>query len=163
MMDLPNRRRIDQINDMWRDDAPYSTDPLKLPEEGSRTLSDIQKYHDIKTKEQRRLRELSIQTEAFRFKLMRFFRDGPAGSTDEMWIIFKERAWELPPGGKPSIKTDVKFWVDSNPGMTELILALSEQNDIIELIDGIIKALHARAVLLSSTMKQVRFNLGSDY
>lgn len=163
MTALPNRRRIDQINDLWKTDAPFSTDPLKLPEEGSRTLSDLQKYRDLKTIEQRKLRELNVKVEAFRFRVMRFYRDGVDKPTDEMFILAKERGWELPPGGKPSVKTDVKFWVDSNPDMVEMILALAEQNDVIELLDGIIKDLHDRAILLSSTMKQVRFNSGSDF
>lgn len=156
----PNRPKIDQIRDMWKEDAPFSTDPLKLPEEASRTLSDLAKYRDLKFIEQRKLAKMQIGAEAFRFRLMRFYRDGVAKADDPMLIQSKERKWEVPPGGKPP-KTDVKFWVDSNHDMVELILNLSEQNDIIEFIDGIIKDLGNRSFSINETMKQVRYNNGS--
>lgn len=160
---LPNRRRIDQINDMWKVDAPFSTDPLKLPEESSRCYSDQQKYSDIKTKEIRKLREMASAIEKFRFKLMRFYRDGVPDPNDEMMISAKERGWEIPPQGKPSVKTDVKFWVDTNPDMIEMTLELGEQNDIIELLDNILQAHKNKTYAINETMKQVRSNNGSTF
>lgn len=148
---------------MWKEDAPFSTDPVKLPNEASKCSGDIQKYCDIKTVEQRKLREMSIYADNFRFKLMRFYRDGVATLDKETAATAKEREWEIPPGGKPSVKTDVKSWVDSNPDMINIILDLGEQNDILELVEAAIKALHAKAILISSTMKQVQHNNGSGY
>jgi hypothetical protein len=162
-MTTSNRRRIDQINDMWKADAPFSTDPLKLPEESSRTLSDLAKYRDLKTNELRRLRKMSADMEKFRFKLVRFYRDGTAKPTDQILIDAKERGWELPPGGAPTVKTDVKQWVDTNPDMVIMTLDLAEQNDIIELIDGILQDLKNRSYAINETMKQVRYNSGSNF
>jgi len=148
---------------MWRQDAPYSTDPVKLPEEASRTYSDLAKYRDLKTIEVRRLREMQADANKFHFRLTKFYRDGVGDMNHPMLVEAKERGWEIPPGGAPTVKTDVKHWVDTNPDMVIITLAIAEQNDIVELIDGIISDLKSRPWSIGQTMKQVRHNNGSDF
>jgi hypothetical protein len=150
---LPNRRRIDQINDLWKADCKFPIDLDGLIKAASDHLSIHQKYLDIKTVEQRQLARKKLQAEKFRFKLLRFYRDGT--DDPETLQTAKERGWEIPPEGKPHMKTDVKLWVDTNDDMIELVLDLSEQNDIVEQINEILSAINNRSYAINKVIDAV--------
>src|SRR4051812_2640494 len=128
MNGLSNRRRGDQICDMWKEDAPFATDIEGLIQAQSHHYTLHQKYSQIKINEQRRLAKMKGEVESFHFKLMRFYRDG-AIDVDTLKVA-REKGWEIPPEGKPYLKTDVKLWVDTNHTMAEMVVELSEQNDV---------------------------------
>lgn len=151
--DRLNRRRIDTINDMWKDDAKFPIDLDGLIAANSSHYSLHQKYLDIKTVEQRKLSRLKSEVEKFRFKLMRFYRDG---TTDhETLKIAQANGWEIPPEGRPHIKSDIKYWVDTNDQMIEMMLLLSEQNDIVEQVDSILAAINNRSFSINKTIDAV--------
>lgn len=153
---LDNRRRIDQINDMWSEDCKF--DITKLAEEASNHYSLHAKYSDLLTVEKRQLRKMQAETEKFRFRLMRFYRDGPTIKEDLEEAI--NRGWTIPPGGKAHVKTDLKYWVDTNNEMIDMMLTLSDQNDIVEAIDNILKAINSRSYSINSAIDMVIHNNG---
>lgn len=153
-MQPTNLRRIDQINEMWKADAKYKSDPLSIAEEGSHNISLHAKYQGFKSEETRKLAELKLGVEILRFKLLRFYRDGSL--TPQEMQYAEQAGWEKPPGGKPVLKTDVKFWVESNSELIGLMLQLSDQNDIVELLDDIIKMIHSRGYNVNATIEIVK-------
>lgn len=153
---LSNRRKIDRINDMWSEDCKF--DITKLAEETNRHQTLHAKYSDLLTVEKRELRRMQMLTEKFRFELMRFYRDGT--SDREMLKYAQEHGWAVPPEGKPHVKTDLKFWVDTNNEMIEMMLDLADQNDVVETIDGILKALNNRSYSINAAIKMVIHNNG---
>lgn len=159
MTERPNRRRLDQINDLWEEDAPFSTDPDKIPQEQSSNYSKIAKYQRLWGEEQRRLRKLMHASESLRFRLTRLFRDGPLTQEDHDTI--KQMGWDTPPEGR-AMKGDLKLWVDTNPTMVETMVELGEQNDVVETLVDIIATLQQRNISLAVAAKQGRFAMGSD-
>jgi hypothetical protein len=142
---------------MWKSDAPYKVDPIELIAEGSNNYSLIAKYADIRVIEKRKLHKLSITVEAFRFKLTRFYRDGAL--TQQELDVAKSNGWEIPPEGKAQ-KPDIKGWVESNPTMIQMYLELSEQNDIIEFLELVLKSLHSRGYNITTSSQLVIKNNG---
>lgn len=144
-----NRPRLDQINDMWAEDSPMDVSDLLKEEDKQVRLH--AKYQAILTEERRKLRRMQVDAERFRFNLMRFYRDG---ATDKDQLEYaKQRGWEIPPSGKPHVKTDLKFWVDTNPEMTEIMFELAEQQDLVETLEGIMEGIKARGFNVNAAVK----------
>lgn len=134
---------------MWAEDSPM--DVADLLNEEAKQVKLHAKYQAILTEERRKLRRLQVEAEKFRFTLMRFYRDG---ATDKSQLEYaKERGWEIPPSGKPHVKTDLKFWVDTNPEMTEIMLELAEQQDLVETLEGIMESIKGRGYNVNSAVK----------
>ena len=155
-MEASNRRKIDRINDMWAKDCQIHLD--QLAEETNRHQTLHAKYSDLLTVEKRNLREMQMVVEKFRFQLLRFYRDGT--SDPEVLKAAKERGWEIPPEGRPHVKTDLKYWVDTNPDMIEMMMELAEQNDVVELLKEIMTAMKGRGYNIGSAIKMTIHNQG---
>lgn len=156
MTELSNRRKIDRINDMWHVDAKY--DICNLAEESNLNYSIHAKYSDLLTVERRELRKMQHVVEKFRFELMRFYRDGTHDK--DMLKYAQDHGWAIPPEGKPHVRTDLKYWVDTNNEMIEMMLDLAEQNDVVETLERILKAIDNRSYSINAAIKMVVNNNG---
>lgn len=125
---------------MWAEDAPI--DVSDLLREQAKQFIIHGKYQGILTAERRKLRQMQVDAEKFRFALLRFYRDGAADR--EQLEYAKQRGWEIPASGKPHVKTDLKHWVDTNSEMVEIMLDLAEQQDLVETLEGIMEAIKGR-------------------
>jgi hypothetical protein len=144
-----NRRRLDEINDMWAEDGPI--DVADLLNEEARQFRIHGKYQSILTTERRKLRKMQTDAETFRFSLLRFYRDG---ATDRDQLEYaQQRGWAIPASGKPHVKTDLKHWVDTNNEMVEIMLELAEQQDLVETLEGIMEAIKGRGFSVNAAVK----------
>jgi len=143
---------------MWRDDCRIHLN--RLAEETDRHQSLHAKYSDLITVEKRELRRMMTVVEKFRFELTRFYRDGT--SDPEVLVAARERGWIIPPEGKPHIKTDLRYWVDTNTEMVELQMELADQNDVVDLIKEILTAIKGRGYNIGQAIKMTIHNQGGN-
>jgi Recombination, repair and ssDNA binding protein UvsY len=154
-MNIPNRRRVEQINDMWGEDSRIHFESLL--EETDRHYVLHKKYNGLLIEETRRLRDISNFANKLRFRLIRFYTVGP--TTKEEKEHAEQEGWPLPPEGRPD-KTHVKYWVDTNDDMIKVTNELAEQNDIVESLHRIMKAIDGRSYSIGHAIKMKVHNDG---
>lgn len=141
---------IDEILDMWREDS--KVDRLELGEGALRTQELHAKYIDIFFRE--RVRMLDLKKKYSKLRLLRY----------EYWMgilpleDLKEYGW--PPQNIKIAKQDIDMYLESDEVLSELKLKIDFKQEIINVLDQILKTISQRGYQINAAINWTKFTAG---
>jgi hypothetical protein len=145
---------IDEIHDMWGQDAQISVGNLTM-EAGNIPLLH-HKYLKIYSHENLLLEKLNVDYAQLKKDKYEFFTQGPSKET-------KKFDWELPAKGKlDKRKNETEYYMTTDKDLVELGLKVIYQKEKIEVLKSILTQIGQRSFQINSMVKyQIFLNGGA--
>lgn len=145
---------VEQLHDMWSEDSVIDkTEPglelLKIPKLQSKYLK-IMSYHNLRSK------KYSSDYNKLRRTMYEYY-DGDLNNPEDL----KEH--NLEPWLKKGIKSNIQFYLDSDPRLNELLLKKAVQDEIVDACKSIIKELNSRTYQIRSFIDWEKFTSGAQF
>tara|TARA_Y100000114_G_scaffold99490_2_gene92658 strand:- start:8857 stop:9297 length:441 start_codon:yes stop_codon:yes gene_type:complete len=143
---------IENIMDLWSEDVKMDnvdldTESLKIPNLHAKWLN-------ILTKERQKLRRLTIKKQQLSKTLAEYYR-GELNNPEDLAIIKRE------PYLKTVLKAEINTYVDTDSDMIELNLRVSYQQEIVDVVEEIMKAINGRQWNIRNAIEWRKFSNGA--
>ena len=143
---------IENIMEMWSEDVKMDnvdldTESLKIPNLHAKWLN-------ILTKERQKLRRLTIKKQQLS-KLLSEYYSGDLNNPDGLSQINRE-AWQ-----KKVLKSEIHTYVDSDTDMIEVNLRVSYQQETVDVVEEIMKAINGRQWNIRNAIEWRKFSNGA--
>lgn len=143
---------IDDIMNMWSDDVimdstELDTESLKIPNLHAKWLN-------ILTKERQKLRRLNLKKQQLSKTLSEYYR-GDLNNPDDLKQINRE------PYLKTVLKSDINIHVETDQDMIELNLRTSYQQETVDVVEEIVKAVNGRQWTIRNAIEHRKFTQGA--
>jgi len=138
--------------DLWSEDVKMDnvdldTESLKIPNLHAKWLN-------ILTKERQKLRRLTIKKQQLSKTLAEYYR-GELNNPEDLAIIKRE------PYLKTVLKAEINTYVDTDSDMIELNLRVSYQQEIVDVVEEIMKAINGRQWNIRNAIEWRKFSNGA--
>jgi hypothetical protein len=140
---------IENIMDLWSEDVKMDnvdldTESLKIPNLHAKWLN-------ILTKERQKLRRLTIKKQQLSKTLAEYYR-GELNNPEELAEIKRE------PYLKTVLKSEIHTYVDTDSDMIELNLRMSYQQEVVDVVEEIMKAINGRQWNIRNAIEWRKFS-----
>jgi hypothetical protein len=140
---------IENIMDLWSEDVKMDnvdldTESLKIPNLHAKWLN-------ILTKERQKLRRLTIKKQQLSKTLAEYYR-GELNNPEELAEIKRE------PYLKTVLKSEIHTYVDTDSDMIELNLRVSYQQEVVDVVEEIMKAINGRQWNIRNAIEWRKFS-----
>ena len=140
---------IENIMDLWSEDVKMDnvdldTESLKIPNLHAKWLN-------ILTKERQKLRRLTIKKQQLSKTLAEYYR-GELNNPEELAEIKRE------PYLKTVLKSEIHTYVDTDSDMIELNLRMSYQQEVVDVVEEIMKAVNGRQWNIRNAIEWRKFS-----
>ncbi len=140
---------IENIMDLWSEDVKMDnvdldTESLKIPNLHAKWLN-------ILTKERQKLRRLTIKKQQLSKTLAEYYR-GELNNPEELAEIKRE------PYLKTVLKSEIHTYVDTDSDMIELNLRVSYQQEVVDVVEEIMKAVNGRQWNIRNAIEWRKFS-----
>lgn len=142
---------IDEIHVEWESDCDINL--MNISEEARRVPKLHAKYSRFYTNEHTKLRRLRAEHN----KLVALKRDYYLGEMSKEEL--DELNWE--PFQKRILKNEVKDYIDADSHVIKHNLKIGEQDEIVELLESILRSINNRGYLLKTALDFERFRTGA--
>jgi hypothetical protein len=135
--------------DLWSEDVKMDnvdldTESLKIPNLHAKWLN-------ILTKERQKLRRLTIKKQQLSKTLAEYYR-GELNNPEELAEIKRE------PYLKTVLKSEIHTYVDTDSDMIELNLRMSYQQEVVDVVEEIMKAINGRQWNIRNAIEWRKFS-----
>jgi hypothetical protein len=135
--------KVDEITTMWLqdariDDVDLDTESLKIP-------SLHAKYLKILYEEKLKLKSYIIKRKTFSRVLSEYYR-GDLNNKEDLAEIDRE------PWSRTVLKQDIASYVDSDRDMIKLLTKISYQEEVVSLLEDILKNINNRGFQIKNTI-----------
>jgi len=135
--------------DLWSEDVKMDnvdldTESLKIPNLHAKWLN-------ILTKERQKLRRLTIKKQQLSKTLAEYYR-GELNNPEELAEIKRE------PYLKTVLKSEIHTYVDTDSDMIELNLRVSYQQEVVDVVEEIMKAINGRQWNIRNAIEWRKFS-----
>ena len=135
--------KVDQITTMWLDDARI--DDVDLDTESLKIPSLHAKYLKILYEEKLKLKSYIIKRKTFSRVLSEYYR-GDLNNKEDLAEIGRE------PWSRTVLKQDIASYVDSDHDMIKLLTKISYQEEVVSLLEDILKNINNRGFQIKNTI-----------
>lgn len=143
---------IDEIMDLWSEDVKM--DNVDLDSESLKIPNLHAKWLNILTKERQKLRRLTIKKQQLAKTLAEYYR-GELNNPEDLAEIKRE------PCLKTVLKSEIHTYVDTDSDMIELNLRTSYQQEIVDVVEEIMKAVNGRQWNIRNAIEHRKFMQGA--
>jgi len=143
---------LDELNKMWATDCKI--DETDISGEARRIPIMHNKYFTLYVKAGLRVRKLKADLAALEKAKIEYYN----GSMDPLEL--KRREW--PPNPLRILKADIPRYVDSDPEIIQLSLAIDYHASIANYLEDIVKQINNRNFLLSNIINWEKFRSGGS-
>ena len=135
--------KVDQITTMWLEDARI--DDVDLDTESLKIPSLHAKYLKILYEEKLKLKSYIIKRKTFSRVLSEYYR-GDLNNKEDLAEIDRE------PWSRTVLKQDIASYVDSDHDMIKLLTKISYQEEVVSLLEDILKNINNRGFQIKNTI-----------
>ena len=135
--------KVDEITAMWLDDARI--DDVDLDTESLKIPSLHAKYLKILYEEKLKLKSYIIKRKTFSRVLSEYYR-GDLNNKEDLAEIGRE------PWSRTVLKQDIASYVDSDHDMIKLLTKISYQEEVVSLLEDILKNINNRGFQIKNTI-----------
>jgi hypothetical protein len=135
--------KVDQITTMWLEDARI--DDVDLDTESLKIPSLHAKYLKILYEEKLKLKSYIIKRKTFSRVLSEYYR-GDLNNKEDLAEIGRE------PWSRTVLKQDIASYVDSDHDMIKLLTKISYQEEVVSLLEDILKNINNRGFQIKNTI-----------
>jgi hypothetical protein len=135
--------KVDQITTMWLEDARI--DDVDLDTESLKIPSLHAKYLKILYEEKLKLKSYIIKRKTFSRVLSEYYR-GDLNNKEDLAEIGRE------PWSRTVVKQDIASYVDSDHDMIKLLTKISYQEEVVSLLEDILKNINNRGFQIKNTI-----------
>lgn len=135
--------KVDEITSMWLDDAKI--DDVDLDTESLKIPSLHAKYLKILYEEKLKLKSYIIKRKTFSRVLSEYYR-GDLNNKEDLAEIGRE------PWSRTVLKQDIASYVDSDHDMIKLLTKISYQEEVVSLLEDILKNINNRGFQIKNTI-----------
>lgn len=135
--------KVDQITTMWLEDARI--DDVDLDTESLKIPSLHAKYLKILYEEKLKLKSYLIKRKTFSRVLSEYYR-GDLNNKEDLEEIGRE------PWSRTVLKQDIASYVDSDHDMIKLLTKISYQEEVVSLLEDILKNINNRGFQIKNTI-----------
>ena len=135
--------KIEDIAEAWRKDAPI--DSVELDTESLNIPVLHAKYLSILYKERLKLKSLLLKKKQLAKTLSEYFR-GDLNNPEDLTAIGRQ------PQLKTILKADINDYVDSDSEMIEMNLKISMQQEIVDVLEEIMKGINGRNWIIKNAL-----------
>ena len=143
---------IENMMEIWSEDVKM--DNLDLDTESLKIPNLHAKWLNILTKERQKLRRLTIKKQQLSKTLAEYYR-GELNNPEDLAIIKRE------PYLKTVLKAEINTYVDTDSDMIELNLRVSYQQEIVDVVEEIMKAINGRQWNIRNAIEWRKFSNGA--
>jgi len=142
--------KIEKIFEEW--DADTDFDKTELGDEALKVSKLHHKYFRILSQERITRRSLEADLKVLRLEKFEFYTQGPSKES-------VERGWEMPPIGRV-VKSEVNNYMEADRDIINLSLKIGIQNEMIDLLESIIKTILSRGYNIKAAIDWEKFKMG---
>ena len=143
--------KIEEVLELWSKDS--IVDKTELADESIKIPKLHHKYYNIFVHERLRLKALELEYKKLKLAKHEFYTQGPNEET-------RDKGWKMPPIGRP-LKSDIPMYMDADSDISEIALRIAYQNEVVELLESIIKSLINRGYNIKTAVDFIRFTNGA--
>lgn len=142
---------LEEISAEWHHDS-HSFDRTDLTEESIKAIRWHAKYSEYRGREAKALKTLQASYMRLRAEKEEFLQN----PTQE---LIKERGWKVPPRGR-ILKSDLATYLNSDPELNKLELAIGIQEEKLETLKEILKQLNQRSYTIRNIIDDRKYMNG---
>jgi len=135
--------KLEEILSMWKEDAQVDT--VDLDTESLNIPNLHAKWLNILSKERLKLRSLNQKKKKLSKVLAEYYR-GDLNNPEDLAEINRE------PYLKTVLKSDINYYVDADSDMIDLNLRISLQQETVDVLEEILKAVNGRNWILKNAL-----------
>ena len=143
--------KIDDIIDMWQSDVKI--DETELSRESLNIPLLHGKYLKYFSQERLKLRAFKMKHKQLRQRLMDYYR-GDLNNPEDLAELGRE------PYPYKRLKQEVNYYVESDSEMVQLNTKIAYQQEMVDILEEIIKAINTRGYVIKNSLDFLRFTSG---
>jgi len=143
--------KIEEIIDMWQEDVKI--DETELSRESLNIPLLHGKYLKFFSQERLKLRALKMKQKQLQQQLMDYYR-GDLNNPEDLAELGRE------PYPYKRLKQDISYYVDSDSEMVQLNMKLVYQQEVVDILEEIIKSINTRGYVIKNSLDFLRFTSG---
>ena len=143
--------KIDDIIDMWQSDVKI--DETELSRESLNILLLHGKYLKYFSQERLKLRAQKMKQKQLQQRLMDYYR-GDLNNPEDLAELGRE------PYPYKRLKQEVNYYVESDSEMVQLNTKIAYQQEMVDILEEIIKAINTRGYVIKNSLDFLRFTSG---
>ena len=143
--------KIEEIIDMWQEDVKI--DETELSRESLNIPLLHGKYLKFFSQERLKLRALKMKQKQLQQRLMDYYR-GDLNNPEDLAELGRE------PYPYKRLKQDISYYVDSDSEMVQLNMKLVYQQEVVDILEEIIKSVNTRGFVIKNSLDFLKFTSG---
>ena len=143
--------KIDEIIDMWQHDVKI--DETELSRESLNIPLLHGKYLKYFSQERLKLRAQKMKQKQLQQRLMDYYR-GDLNNPEDLAELGRE------PYPYKRLKQEVNYYVESDSEMVQLNTKIAYQQEMVDILEEIIKAINTRGYVIKNSLDFLRFTSG---
>ena len=143
--------KIDDIIDMWQSDVKI--DETELSRESLNIPLLHGKYLKYFSQERLKLRAQKMKQKQLQQRLMDYYR-GDLNNPEDLAELGRE------PYPYKRLKQEVNYYVESDSEMVQLNTKIAYQQEMVDILEAIIKAINTRGYVIKNSLDFLRFTSG---
>ena len=140
--------RIEEIFDSWNKDCKI--DETELSRESLNTPSLHGKYLRMFSDERLKLRSLKLKQKQLAQTLVEYYK-GDLNNPEDLKAVGRD------PWPRKILRQDIQSYVDADREMVELIARVSYQEEVVEVLQEIVKSINNRGFSIKNSIDFLRF------